>query len=249
MAVAGALCAVSGVEINPPALALLCQKAENQFVGVQCGIMDQLAAALGRAGQALLIDCRSLEVEYVPLPDGVAIVVVDSRVPRQLETTAYNERRRECEEAARVVGVHSLRDVAIEELEAKRHDLRDILYRRARHVITENARVLQAVSALRRGDLTELGRLMYESHFSLRDDFEVSAPELDLLVELTSHKDGVISARLTGAGFGGCTVNLVREAAIERFVVEVVERYRLETGLNAEMHLCKAAAGLEVRNV
>jgi len=248
VAVTGALCAVAGIEIEPRRVGLLCQKAENQFVGVQCGIMDQFAAALGRAGQALLIDCRSLEVEYVPLPDGVAIVVVDSGAPRQLQETAYNERRKECEEAAGLLGVLSLRDVAIEEIEAKRQELPDVLYRRVRHVITENGRVLSFVKALRPNDRATIGRLMCESHASLRDEFEVSTPDLDLLVEIAVRTEGVIGARLTGAGFGGCAVNLVRQDAVERFVSEVVEQYRRETGQNADWHVCRGAPGLEVRN-
>jgi len=248
MAVAGAFCAVSGIEIDPRALALLSQKAENQFVGVQCGIMDQLAVAQGRPRHAILIDCRSLDMEHVPLPPEVAIIVVDSGVPRRLEATAYNERRKECEEAARLLGVHSLRDVSIEDIATKRHALPDLLYRRARHVITENGRVGSFVKALRACDCDTLGRVMYESHQSLSYDFEVSTSELDRLVELASRTEGVIGARLTGAGLGGCTVNLVREGGVGRFAADVVERYRRETGLNAKMHVCKAADGLKVRN-
>jgi len=245
LAVAGAFCALAELDVDGQKLALLCQKAENQFVGVQCGIMDQLAAACSRAGNALLIDCRSLELEYVPLPPEIAVVVVDSKVQRELGETAYNERQEECAAAARTLGVKSLRDAA------ERDTLRlpEPLDGRARHVIGENARVLAAADAMRRGDGAPLGQLMYESHASLRDDFEVSTPELDLLVKLASGTDGVIGARLTGAGFGGCTVNLLMAGAEERFESEVVERYRQETGLAAEMLVCKPADGLTVRNV
>jgi galactokinase len=242
VAVAGALCAVSRIELEPQRLALLCQKAENQFVGVQCGIMDQLASACSRAGHALLIDCCSLEIEHVPLPGDLAIVVVDSKVPRALGETAYNDRREECLAAAHALGVASLRHAGNVDIGR----FPGLLNRRARHVIWENQRVLDAVTALRAGDLGRFGELMYESHASLRDDFEVSTPELDWLIELASRAEGVIGARLTGAGFGGCTVNLVERDAVRSFEAEVVGRYRERTGLAAEMLLCEAVDGLRV---
>lgn len=248
VAAAGALCAVSGIEVNPRELALLCQKAENQFVGVRCGIMDQFASALGLAGHALLVDCRSFETEYAPLPlaeQGVMLLVVDSKVPRRLPETAYNARRVECAEAAQRLGIGSLRDAGGGMIAA----LPDPLRRRARHVVGENDRVLDTVEALKRHQLEAAGELMYQSHKSLRDDFEVSCRELDLLVELASEAPGVLGARLTGAGFGGCTVNLVREEAIDAFKVGVVERYARETGLAAEMLVCKPSDGLEVLRV
>ncbi len=248
LAVAGALCAVAGISAEPRELALLCQKAENEFVGVQCGIMDQFASALGRAGHALLIDCRSLEVEHVPLAleeHGVSIVVVDSKLPRRLVDTPYNRRREECFEAAQALGLESLRDADETALETLREPLR----RRARHVVSENGRVLEAVGALREGNIGRFGGLMYSSHESLRDDFEVSCRELDLLVELASRTEGVLGARLTGAGFGGCTVNLVIGKTIGRFREQVVERYRTETGLPAGMHVCRAVDGLKVTHV
>jgi galactokinase len=242
VAVAGALCAVSGIEVEREQLAMLCQKAENQFVGVQCGIMDQLAATCSRAGHSLLIDCRSLEMEQVPLTDSVAIVVVDSKVPRRLGGTAYNERREECAAAAQALGVETLRTATERNVEG----LSEPLKRRARHVVSENMRVREVVNALRPRDLRSVGELMYESHASLRDDFEVSTPELDLLVELASRTDGVIGARLTGAGFGGCTVNLVERDAIERFEAGVIEPYRGKMGLAAEMFVFRAVDGLRV---
>jgi galactokinase len=245
VAVAGALCSISGVEIEPQRLAVLCQKAENQFVGVQCGIMDQLAAACSRAGHALLIDCRSLKMEHVRLPEGVAIVVVDSKVSRKLGETAYNERREECAAAAKAIGVASLRDAAEGDIERLPEPLRP----RARHVVSENRRVLEAVDALRSRNLRRVGELMYESHSSLREDFEVSTQELDLLVELASGAEGVIGARLTGAGFGGCTVNLVLTEAVGRFETAVVGLYREKTGRAAEMLVCRAVDGLRVAHV
>ena len=248
LAVAGAFCAASGVEIERRKLALLCQQAENVFVGVQCGIMDQFASSLGRAGDALLIDCRSLDVEWVPLrweDRGLAIVVVDSKVPRRLAETPYNERREECARAAKCLGVASLRDAS----EADVGRLPDPLLRRARHVVRENGRVTKAVDALTGRDPQRFGALMYESHESLRDDFEASCPELDLLVHLARSARGVLGARLTGAGFGGCTVSLVQADALHDFQRDVLAPYRAETGLEAEMTVCLPADGLSVTHV
>ncbi|MDO8615841.1 MAG: galactokinase [Dehalococcoidia bacterium] len=247
VAAGGAVCALSGIDVPPRELALLCQRAENAFAGVQCGIMDQFASALGVAGHALLIDCRSLDVEPVAFfgPD-VAIAVVDSRAPRRLADTAYNQRRQECSEAARLLGVASLRDAGLEQLEANRERLPEPLGRRARHVISENRRVLDAVAALRRGDTATFGGLMYRSHESLRDDFEVSTPELDLLVELARATDGVLGSRLTGAGFGGCTVSLVRQTQLGEFRARILGEYGRQTGLEGEMHVCSIAGGLKV---
>jgi galactokinase len=249
VALAAAFAATSDLSLERRDLALLAQRAENGFVGVQCGIMDQLAAVFGREGHALLIDCRSLEVEPLPLAleeRGAAIVIVDSAVRRSLGDSAYNERRRECADAAAALGAPALRDVSAQALEARRPGLPEALYRRARHVLTEEARVAAAALALRRGDLATLGRLLYESHESLRDDFEVSCPETDLLVELAVGVEGVLGARLTGAGFGGCTVNLVREEALDAFRRQVVAAYQERTGLPARMHPVRAAGGLQV---
>jgi galactokinase len=243
---------VAGNDLGARDLALLALKAENAFVGVRCGIMDQFASALSLAGQALLIDCRSLNVEQIPLPfdeAGIALVIVDSKVPRRLEAAPYNECRRECEDAAAALGLSSLRDVGSAMLEARHADLSQRLYNRARHVVSENARVLRAVEALRARNVARVGELMYESHESLQDDFEVSCTELDALVELASRSPGVLGARLTGAGFGGCTVNLVRADAIDMFRERVVDEYRNKTGLPAEMHIYRAVDGLRVSHV
>ena len=251
VAVAGALTALSGREVARRDLALLCRRAENDFAGVQSGIMDQFAAALSQPAQALFIDCRSLEVEYVPLPleqEAVDIVAVDSGVARRLGDTPYNERRRECAEAAKFLAVASVTDANWEMLAAARPSLPERLFRRARHVIGENKRVREAADSLRRADLTTLGALLRASHESLRDDFEVSTPELDLLVELAWSTEGVIGARLTGAGFGGCTVNLVHRAALSRFDRDVLP-YREQTGLSAASYACRPAAGLTVGHV
>jgi galactokinase len=220
-ATALALCALFGLEIPRPELALLCQRAENDFVGVPCGIMDQYASLLCQAGHALRLDCRSLEAEQVPLDlgaAGLALVVCDTRVKRELGDVPYRERREACERAARALGVALLRDARVADLER----LAGVEQRRARHVVTENARVLAAVEALRARDFAAFGSLMYASHASLRDDFEVSTPELDTFVE-EARAAGALGARLTGAGFGGCAIALVAErdrAALEAAVAE-----------------------------
>lgn len=244
MALAGALTSASGINIDRRLLTQLCRHAENFFVGVNSGIMDQYASALGRAGHALLIDCRSLEAEPVPLPDGVAIVVINSKVQRRLAETPYNRRREECAEAARELRLDSLRDATPEMLPHLEGDL----LKRARHVVTENRRVLAAVDALRNGDLHRLGALMAESHASMRDDFEASASQIDLLVEIAKQTPGVIGARVTGAGWGGCTVNLVREQHVAAFVARVTGEFAKQTGLDAEAHVCRAVGGLLVRD-
>lgn len=241
VAVAGALLAIAGAEVTPRDIALACQKAENLFVGVQCGVMDQFASALGRAGYALLIDCRSLEFEHVPLPGGVAVVVVDSKIPRDLAATPYNERRRECEEAAAALGLPSLRDAT----EAMLVRLGAPLQARVRHVLSENTRVLAMIEALGAADAEAAGRLLLESHASLRDDFRVSTPEIDALVEIAVAA-GAYGARVTGAGFGGCTVNLVPAERTGGFLQTVAAEYHRRTGLSADAYICAAANGLRV---
>ncbi len=243
MAVAGALTAAAGIKIERTLLAQLCQRAENFFVGVKSGIMDQYASALGKAGHALLIDCRSLEAEAVALPDRVAIVVIDSKVERRLADTPYNRRRVECAEAARELGVESLRDVTPDMLSALSGDL----LKRTRHVVSENGRVLAAVETLRVGDVARVGELMAESHASMRDDFEASSHELDSLVRIAQHY-GAIGARVTGAGWGGCTVNLVHSENAKQFVSSVTSEYAKHTGRDAEAYVCRAVDGLEVQD-
>ena len=239
----------SGQSMPPADLALACQRAENEFVGNRCGIMDQFISALGRAGHALFLDCRSLQYQHVPLPIGHCIVVANSRVRRALVDSAYNERRAQCEEAARVLGVKALRDTDEEMLQKASLGLVGAPYRRARHVITENTRVLRAVAAMRRGDAETLGALMDTSHASLRDDYEVSCRELDILVEIARRQPGCPGARMTGAGFGGCTVNLVEVDAVDAFVPALREGYLAATGLHAEVYVCDAADGASVRNL
>lgn len=212
-------------------LALLGQRAENAYVGVNCGIMDQMISACGQAGHAMLLDTRTLEHSYIPLPEDIAIVVADSRVRRSLAGSEYNVRRAQCEQAVRVlqeVGLEqvlALRDVTLEQLLHHAGALPPVVLQRARHVITENARVHATVAALQRGDLETVGVLMKEGHLSLRDDYEVSAPELDLLVETAWAVPGCYGARLTGAGFGGCTIALAQAQAVEELSSHLIARY------------------------
>ena len=217
-------------------LAQLCQRAENGYVGVQSGLMDQFAESCGVADSALLLDCRSHEWRPIPLPTDVALVVCHTGSRRHLDGSEYNLRRSQCDEAVATLaatdpGIRSLRDVTPESLAAAGDRLPPIPYRRAEHVVTENARVEAAVAALATGDLDTVGRLFAESHASLRDRFEVSSPELDAMVEIAVSVPGVIAARMTGAGFGGCTVNLVRPDAIDALRTAVETRYPARTGL------------------
>jgi galactokinase len=254
VAALGAFEAASGLRLDRRDLALLGQRAENRFVGVACGIMDQMAAALSRAGHALLIDCRSLEHEPVPLPlAGLRLVVADSGVRRALLDSQYNLRREECQRAAELLAaaiadrpIAALRDVRPEDLARHGDSLPPNLLKRARHVVEEERRVLLSVEALRTGDVEAFGEMLDASHRSLRDDFEVSSPELDLLVELAWAQPGVLGSRLTGAGFGGCTVSLVRAEAVEAFREGVVARYRAETGREGRMYVCRSADGLRL---
>lgn len=254
VAVAGAFRDAFALALDDTALAQLCQRAENEFVGVQCGIMDQFAAALSRRDHALLIDCRMLAHEAVPLRlavAGLCIVIANSAVQRELIASAYNDRRRECEAAVIELrrrldrpGLTSLRDVTQSEFDAALAEGETPPLRRARHVVSEIARVAAAAEALRRDDFVEVGRLMQESHLSLRNDYEVSSRELDVLVGLATAQDYVMGARLTGAGFGGCTVNLVRGDSIEAFERDVIAPYRARTGLPAEVYVTPACDGL-----
>ena len=199
--------------------------------------------AWGNAGHALLMDCRSLETQGVPMPAGATVVVRDTATRRGLVDSAYNERRAQCESAAKFFGMKALRDVSVEQFEAKSGQLDVITRRRARHVVTENARTLQAAAAMRQGDAVTLGQLMNASHVSLRDDFEVSSAELNLMVECALKQAGCLGARMTGAGFGGCAVALVREADAHAFSTQVAADYRAATGLKPDIYVCAAADG------
>lgn len=250
VASAMALLAIAGRELPKLEIARLCQRAENEFVGAHCGIMDQFVACFGRAGHAVFLDCRTLEHAEVPLPDGIRLVLCNTMVKHEIAAGDYNTRRRECEEAvarlAKVMpGIRALRDVTPAQIEEHRALLPGALYRRARHVTTENARVLEARTALERGDLPKLGQLMAESHASLRDDYEVSCRELDLMVELANEFDGCTGARMTGGGFGGCTINLVRAAQVEEFEERIREGYFRAMSITPELYACSAADGAQ----
>ncbi|MBI1357660.1 MAG: galactokinase [Acidobacteria bacterium] len=242
VAVGMALVSYSGRTLGGAELAKACQQAEAEFVGLQCGIMDQFVAVFGRRGHALLLDCRTLEHRLVPLPAEVELVMVNSGVRHELASTAYNERRRECEAAVRILG-RSLRDVSIAEWPDAESALPEPLRRRARHVVYENQRVLDFVAACERRDLTALGRLMRDSHHSLARDYEVSCFELDFLVETAAAIDGVVGCRLTGGGFGGCTVNLVRPGSVESFRRKISAAYCRRFGHEPAVYVCSSADG------
>lgn len=239
---------------DPMLLARLSQVAENRYVGVNCGLMDQFASAHGVAGHALYFDTRSLEWQPVPLPEGSAIVIADSGVRRSLTTSAYNDRRAACEEAVRLLqphlpGMRALRDVTPADFNRLAQVLPPVVEKRARHVVEECARVDEAILRLRAGDAAGFGRLMLAGHASLRDLYEVSVRELDILVELASRLPGCWGARLSGAGFGGCTVNLVKDSAADTFIEALKEGYHQATGRQAEIYLCHASRGVWVEEI
>jgi galactokinase len=246
MATARAFAAASDLRWEPAPMALLGQKAENKWVGVNCGIMDQLISAAGVEGKALLIDCRSLQTQAVPLPLGTVVVVLDTATRRGLVDSAYNERRAQCEAAARVFGVKALRDVASAQLAARAAELDPVTLRRARHVVTEDERTLAAAEAMRANDAARLGRLMNESHESLRHDFEVTNDGLNVMVDEARRAPGCFGARMTGAGFGGCAVALVAAEASDTFVRQVESGYRNATSLEPKVYVCRATNGAEI---
>lgn len=248
VAVALALLDVVGGSMDRAAIARLCQRAENEFVGARCGIMDQFSSVHGRADHALLVDCRSLELRYVTLPNSVSLVICNSMVKHSHGAGEYNIRRAECERCVHHFQawrpeISALRDVTEEDLRQHGDALPDVLLRRCRHVVSENGRVLHAAEALESGDLESVGKLMSESHISLRDDYEVSCPELDTLVKLASKYPGTHGARMTGGGFGGCTVNLVERNAVEEFRAGILRDYEAATGIKAEVYVTAAVDG------
>jgi galactokinase len=235
--------------LEPMALAQAAQAAENEYVGVNCGLMDQFAVTFGQARAALLLDCRSLDHRVVPMPlEGVALLVCYSGSPRRLESSAYNARRAECEQAVAAIAsreqaVRTLRDVTPAMLDRLRDRLEPVLMARAEHVVTENARVEATVAAFEAGDVATAGQLFYESHASLRDRYEVSSAELDALVEIAAATPGVLGARLTGAGFGGSTITLVRRDAVSRLRQAITRRYSARTRLGSRVFEVSPAAG------
>lgn len=244
--------ALFSLGIEPKEKALLGQRAENEFVGVACGIMDQFISAAGKAGHGLFLDCRSLEYENVPLHlSDARVLVVNTNKRRGLVDSEYNARRKECEEGAaffarKIPGVKALRDVTPEQFEAYQNELPEPVRSRCRHVVTECQRVLDSVKALKAGDLVRFGQLMNESHKSLRDDYQVSCRELDLIVEIAWENPGVYGARMTGAGFGGCAVILVRKDQLEAVSDAIRDRYPRETGLTPELFVFSPVDGASV---
>jgi galactokinase len=243
VAVAVAARDLFGLNLSDLELARICQQAEHEFAGTQCGLMDQIISVAGREGHALLIDCRLLTWQPVPLPPGIAVVVCNTGKRRGLADSAYNERRAQCEEGARRLGVAALRDLDVDAFEARAAELPPLLRRRCRHVVYENHRTLRAASALQGDDLAAFGRLMNESHASLRDLYEVSCDELDLMAALAQSQPGCWGARMTGAGFGGCVVALVDRDALESFGRDVALLYERQALRHPDLYVCQASAG------
>ncbi len=243
-----AISGVSGIDVPSLELAKICQWAEHEYAGTHCGIMDQFISIFGKTGRALMLDCRSLDYRLVALPKDVRVVICNTQVRHELAGGEYNRRRADCEAGVAWLQRHdskitALRDVTQELLECYQTELPELVYCRCRHVVSENQRVLAAATALKSGDMQQFGTLMYASHASLRDDYEVSCGELDLLVEIASGVQGVYGARMTGGGFGGCTVNLVAAEAVSSFESQVSQQYQAKTGTTLPIYVCSAAQG------
>ena len=244
-----AMLSLNDKDVDRKRLAFAAQKAEHEFVGTRSGIMDQFTSVFAKEGTAMLLDCRSLEIDYIPLIlDEVAIVVIDTKVKHSLASSEYNARREECEKGVEVLKkylpyINSLRDVTPADLYVQGDALSDVILRRCRHVVTENDRTVAAARALREQDFAAVGKLMFESHRSLRVDYEVSCPELDTLVEAAATVDGVFGSRMTGGGFGGCTVTLVKKGSVEDLRVSCVEAYYSQFATEPEVYTFKVASG------
>jgi len=248
VATATAVLGLLGVSIPGPQLARLCQRSENEFVGANCGIMDQFISANGKADNALLLDCRDLSYQLAPIPENVALVIANTMVKHSVAGSGYTSRRASVEEACRILATHRpeikfLRDATVADLERWGHEISAEDLKRARHVITENDRTVAAAAALKAGDLKTLGRLMREAHISYSQDFEASCAEADTMVDLAQDLPGLIGARLTGGGFGGCTINLVDKDQARQFAQTLGERYAKATGITPEIHICHASDG------
>jgi len=248
VASAMALLNLAKAEMALKEVAKLCQRAENEFVGAHVGIMDQFVSCHGRKGNAVMLDCRSLDYELVPIPESVKFVICNTMVKHELSGGEYNVRREQCEAGVRILAkaypdVRALRDLSLEQLQVEKSAMPEVIYKRCLHVVLEDDRVLETVRQLRAGDLKSVGRLMAESHASLRDLYEVSCAELDAMVEAAQGLPGFIGGRMTGGGFGGCTVNLVEEASASQFAEEIAARYRKKTGISPNIHICSAADG------
>jgi galactokinase len=244
-----ALLSISKQPLERKELALACQRAENEFVGARCGIMDQFISAHGRSGHSLMLDCRSLEYNLLPIPAGLRILVANTGVKHQHAAGEYNARREQCEQGVQLLsqklpGIQSLRDVSVEQLEIFKSTLPELIYRRCRHVISENARVKKMADSLINGDLQAVGMITAESHRSLREDYQVSCAELDIMVEIAAKLRGVAGARMTGGGFGGCTVNLVEAREAESVERELMRQYEARTGIRSEAYVLNATDGV-----
>ncbi len=254
VAVGATLLALAGVAFDPIALSRAGQRTEHTYLHVQSGIMDQMISALGREQHAVLIDCREYTTQPIPLQPHVRLVVCNSKVKRQLARSGYNERRAQCEEAVRILqrvlpGIRALRDVTSTQLEEHGALLPPVVLQRARHVVTENERVLESAEVLRDGDLQRFGALMQAAHASYRDDFEASIPEIEVLVDAASAIPGVYGSRLTGGGFGGCTISLVEAQSVDHFEQAVSIAYQQAVGYQPDIYICEAARGVEVAAV
>jgi galactokinase len=242
--------AITGTALDPIEKALLCQKAEHEYAGVPCGIMDQFASVMGREDHLMLLDCRSQQIEHIPLRNpAITVLIVNTNVKHELSGGEYAKRRTQCESAARKLGVASLRDAAFPQLKVRARQLDPVEFRRARHIVSEIARTVKASSAIKHGDWAEAGGLMYASHDSLRDDFEVSCRELDLLVDIAREigpQGGIIGSRMTGGGFGGCTVTLVETEMVAAVTAQLLERYRTVTNIDASALTSRPARGAHI---
>lgn len=236
----------AGLGLSNTQLARICQTAENEFVGVKCGIMDQMACALGKAGHAIFIDTKSLDTTYALIPEDLSLVICDTGQPRTLAGSAYNERRLQCEQACAALSVKSLRNARLHDLESRWSEMSETVYKRAHHVITENARCISFVDALDKRNLLKIGLLMRASHESLRDHYEVSSPHLDFMAEAAWDAPGCVGARMTGAGFGGACIALVEESRVEAFIHSTEARFALKSGTEGSFTECRAARGAHI---
>jgi len=243
-----ALMSLNGAALPLPEVAKLCQKAENVFIGARVGIMDQFVSCLGKAGHALLLDCRSLEFKLIPIPQNVRLVICNTMVKHDHANGAYNRRREECDEGVKLLSrwypkIRALRDVSVEQLVQHKAEIPVTIYKRCLHVVSENQRVLEGAQYLTDGDVERFGALMQQSHCSLRDLYEVSCRELDVMAEIAQSLKGYCGGRMTGGGFGGCTVNIVRATDAESFAKQISERYQVEIGIKPDVYVCSAANG------
>lgn len=246
VAVAMAMQQLLATHLDGLAIAQLCQRAEHEYAGVPCGLMDQLSSVFGRTNELMLMDCRTNQLEFIPASSDLAFIVINSRVKHNLADGEYRQRRQQCEAACRLLNIASLRDIDASRLEAARSQLPEVVYRRARHVVSENARTVQAAECLKAGQWEQVGQLMNASHISMREDYEITCPEIDTLVALAQEirvEGGVYGARMTGGGFGGCIVILGKATHADAITEQVVTAYQTATGIQADTFTTRPAAG------